>query len=653
MTGGAALRRGFRALLVAGTLLAATPLAALVPGRAQGLATLDPLLTTTVTTAPATQQVQMVGVLSHVPSAADLTTLRLLGAQAVGYLSLPMVALQAPVSAVPALQGSGVVSALWQNRPLELLLHESVPLIGADRVRTQLGYDGHGVGVAVLDSGIDGTHPDLSYPSHTVQNVQFVGYTKLFSSAYVYQENVPDTDTTAGHGTHVAGIVAGTGAASGGYYTGVAPGANLIGLGAGQATDMIATTAGFDWILQHRVQYNIRVVNGSWGDSTIAFDPNDPINIATKAAHDAGITVVLGAGNSGGCTGPGGTPCLTGGGQTPGSMSAYALAPWVVSVGGSTKLGQLDTSYSSIGGGPNNEPGPTVIAPGSWIASDRALTGVYTDSNSTPFDLTDPSNPRTVPAQWTQYYTVTTGTSMATPHVSGVVALMLQANPALTPDQVKSLLAQSATPVAGCPADQCGAGLVNAYNAVAAALAAADRPPVAAFTATPAAGGSPMTVQFDASASSDSDGSVVSYEWDFNGDGVVDQVTASPQTTHTYTTGRYTARLIVIDNGGLQSAPVSQSVLSDNPPDALASVPGHVSSGSSATLDGSASTSSPGTTLVSWAWDFGDGTTGSGATASHTWAAAAGRPQYFSWRLTVTDSLGRTDSVAGTIKVTP
>ena len=280
--------------------------------RAAGVATLDPMLTATLLSASPAQTLLMIGELDHIPAAADLAVLRLAGAQAVGYSALPLVALQAPAAVVPVLQSSGVLTGIWQNRSEELFLHESVPLIGADRVHSQLGYDGRGIGVAVLDSGVDGTHPDLSFPSHTVQNVQFVGYTKLFSSAYFYDENVPDTDTTSGHGTHVAGIVGGTGAASGGYYAGVAPGVNLIGLGAGQATEMIATTAGFDWVLQNRARYNIRVINGSWGDSTIAFDPNDPINVATKAAHDAGITVVLGTGNSGGPQGPAGTPGLIG-----------------------------------------------------------------------------------------------------------------------------------------------------------------------------------------------------------------------------------------------------------------------------------------------------------------------------------------------------
>src|SRR5205823_6793614 len=109
----------------------------------------------------------------------------------------------------------------------------------------------------------------------------------------------PPTTAPAAHSlhdalpiSHVAGITAGLGTASGGYYTGVAPGAKLIGLGTGDILFIFWALAGFDYILDHQQAYNIKVVNNSWGTSG-PFDPKDPINKATKKVHDKGITVVF------------------------------------------------------------------------------------------------------------------------------------------------------------------------------------------------------------------------------------------------------------------------------------------------------------------------------------------------------------------------
>lgn len=625
--------------IVSATAALAAPAAMPHHAAAQTPATLDPLLTTTVATSLPTTMVQMVGVLPHTPSALDVSLLDALGATAVPYTSLPLVALQAPVSVIPALQGSGVMTSIWQNRGVELYLHESVPLIGADRVRTQLGYDGHGIGIAILDSGIDGTHADTHYPDHVVQNVQMVGYTKEFQNIVLTQEGVVDTDTTSGHGTMVSGIAGGSGADSGGYYTGVAPGASLIGLGAGQATDMITTTAGLDWIVKNHARYNIRVVNCSWGDGTIAYDPNDPINVGTKAVHDAGVTVSMAAGNDG-------QSAL--GAPQSGWLNRYAWAPWVIATGGGDKLGQY-ASYSSTGDGVHN---PTLIAPGSYIVSARASTGLYNDTNATPFDLTDPSNPRVVPTQWDPYYAAALGTSLAAPHVTGTIALMLQANPALTPDQIKSILASTATPMPACPVSACGSGYLNAMAAVQTARGLAVSPPIAALTVTPSSGNSPLTVTLDASGSSDATTSISQYRWDFNGDGIVDATTTTPTTTYTYSSGRWHPTVSVVDAYGVASAPVSATVTSDNPPTASATVTGTRKYGSPLTFDGSASSSTT-SQIASWSWNFGDGNTGSGRTVSHTYVQSVPGRSLFSWTLTVTDQYGRTDTTSGTLKITP
>lgn len=602
-----------------------------VHGRAAGVAGLDPLLQATLATALPGDTLMLVGDLDHVPTPADVAALTSVGAQVAAFHTLPLVAIQSTAAQVPALQASPLLSSLWLDHAIEPVLHESVPLIRADAVRQRLGYDGRGIGVAIVDSGIDGSHPDVAYPSHTVANVLFAGYTKLLQNDVLVQENVPNTDTTSGHGTSVASIAAGTGAASGGYYTGVAPGANLVGIGAGQGFEMIATVAGLDWANEHRTQYNIRVVNCSWADGTITYDPGDPINVATRTLHDNGIVVVMAAGNDG---------------PNPGTLNRYAFAPWVTVVAGSDKLAAVG-SYSSRGDGVHN---PTVMAPGSYIAAARASTGVDVDANTTPFDLTDPSHPRMVPAQLTPYYTVGLGTSLAAPHVTGVVALMLQAAPSLSPDQVRDILAATAVPVPGCPITDCGSGEVDAYAAVERARLIADVPPSATLTATPATGNSPLSVSLDASGSQASAGrTIVGYRWDPTGSGSVISTT-TPTLAFSYATGRWTARVAAVDDLGGTSAWATVSVLSDTPPTARATVPSRAGSGQSVTFDGTAS-SSPDSTIVSWTWTFGDGASAGGAAVTHTYSV--GRARLLAWSLVVTDALGRSNATSGQIKIVP
>ncbi len=129
-------------------------------------------------------------------------------------------------------------------------------------------------------------------------------------------ENVTNTDLSNGHGTFVAGVVAGSGVNSGGKYSGVAPGAKILGLSAGDLS-LIHVLSGFDYLLLNRTNYNVRVVNCSFSADTV-FDFNDPVNIATKLLTENGINVVFSAGN-------------TGAGN--GTLNPYAVAPWVISVG--------------------------------------------------------------------------------------------------------------------------------------------------------------------------------------------------------------------------------------------------------------------------------------------------------------------------------
>ena len=134
-----------------------------------------------------------------------------------------------------------------------------------------LGVTGKGVTVAVIDSGVDFTHPDLA-PA-MVANVKM---SPLGADGPLPPvEGLPNTDTTSGHGTHVAGDVAGRGIASNGAYKGAAPGASLVGIGTGEGLTVHSrgVLQSYDWILEHHQEYGIRVTNNSFGGSFEPFDP--------------------------------------------------------------------------------------------------------------------------------------------------------------------------------------------------------------------------------------------------------------------------------------------------------------------------------------------------------------------------------------------
>jgi serine protease AprX len=175
---------------------------------------------------------------------------------------------------------------------------------------------GRNVTVAVLDTGVNSQHGDLS--GKIVQNVKLAD-TQSVGAGFIYPspvENLPNTDLVSGHGTFVAGVIASSGMASGGKYNGVAPGAKILGLSAGEM-NLTYVLSGFDYLLEHGANYNVRVVNCSFSANTV-FDYNDPVNVATKMLTQKGISVVFSAGNSG---------------DGNSTLNPYAAAPWVISVG--------------------------------------------------------------------------------------------------------------------------------------------------------------------------------------------------------------------------------------------------------------------------------------------------------------------------------
>lgn len=385
---------------------------------------------------------------SSQPTAADLDLLRGLGITAGKTLnSLPMVITTATKSEIQNLLNANIPNlvSVYADKQLNYYLDQSVAKIGADKVWTDtaLGFTGRGIGVAVLDSGIDATHPDLLLGKRTVQNVKIVDDLLTTFVKPVYVENVPDSDNAGGHGTHVASTIGGDGSGAGGKYKGVAPEANLIGISAGAAILVTSALEGLDYTLTNKDRYNIQIVSNSWG-TTGAFDANDPINVASKALHDAGVTVVFASGNEG----PGDN-----------TLNPYSVAPWVIGVAAGSKTSNTLADFSSRGILGDSLYHPTITAPGVDIIAAKAKQSVLS-----PLSLTKDAT--MIPLQYQPYYTTMSGTSMATPHISGIIALMEEANPDLTPDEAKQLLIDTAVPMPAYSEHQVGAGYADAFAAV-------------------------------------------------------------------------------------------------------------------------------------------------------------------------------------------
>jgi serine protease AprX len=279
--------------------------------------------------------------------------------------------------------------------------------VNADQVWS-LGTTGRGVTVAVLDSGV-AADPDLVQPANRI----------LASVNFADQRLVGDP---GGHGTHVAGIIAGNGTRSNGEFVGVAPDANIVDVrvlsstGGGRISSVVR---GIEWVLAHQSTYNIRVINLSFGAPTPTSYRTDPMSAAVEIAWRRGIVVVAAAGNSG-----------------PGrdTVASPGIDPYVITVGAADDRGTV-----------------SIRVPGS------AMDMLFPD--------------RVVVAHNGSTYMRLSGTSMAAPVVSGAVALLLQSRPNLTPDQIKALLVGTTQPfgqdsgaILPDPA-AAGAGLLDALAA--------------------------------------------------------------------------------------------------------------------------------------------------------------------------------------------
>lgn len=375
----------------------------------------------------------------------QITKLSALTASARPLRELPMAGAILTSAQVNTVAGWDGVESIYFNAPLKYFNYEAGEITGGHVVHDQLKLKGNGYTVAVIDSGIDGNHPDLQFGSKTIQNVKIVNDLGLIGlNANV--ENVPNTDTTSGHGTHVAGTVAGTGAASAGdarrpnYYDGIAPQATLVGLGVGEGINILFALEAFDYALVNQNRYSIDVITNSWGSSNSVYDPNNPINKASYEAYRRGMVVTFAAGNDG---------------PAEDTLNPYAIVPWVINVGSGTKAGGL-SDFSSRGVAGDLYKHIDVVAPGSGICSTRAV--------GTAIGALGPVVNPTYPDYTARYHCIS-GTSMATPFVAGTATLLLEANPQLSPDQIETILMQTATPMP-FPYHVVGGGYINVLAAV-------------------------------------------------------------------------------------------------------------------------------------------------------------------------------------------
>ena len=448
---------------VASFVLAITAILALAgSGPAMADASIGQRLVNQLATALPFQKLEIVVVYkqSSPVQTAQVQALQALGiTRGLSFRQLPIVGALATPGAIRQLAKRSDVLSIHANSTLTYFNHEARILSGVDELQSDpnYGFTGTGVAVMVNDSGIDALHSDLAFGDHVVENVQaLTNLSSLLTFLPVtYLEGQPNTDLSSGHGTHCAGTVGGSGARSGGLYRGVAPGASIVGYGSGAVISILDAVGGFDYALAKKDSFAdpIRVISNSWG-TTGAFDPTDPVNVASYEAYKQGIVAVFAAGNEG---------------PAANTINPYSVAPWVISVGAADKTGAL-ADFSSRGNpgetGTFTMPDgqswtytsqPTVVATGVDIVSTRALTGVLPLLGATLDINLDPLH---IP-----YYTHMSGTSMATPHVAGIVALLLDADPSLTPAQVKQILVDTAVPMAGRAAFEVGAGHVDAYAA--------------------------------------------------------------------------------------------------------------------------------------------------------------------------------------------
>jgi serine protease AprX len=319
------------------------------------------------------------------------------------------------------------IKKVFLDREVSILLETGVPTVKASLI-WPTGNEGQDATIAVIDTGI-APHPDLKS--------RIIGFHDIIRhKKQAYDDN--------GHGTHCAGCAAGDGTQSNGKYRGVAPKASLIGVkvlnkyGIGTLSTVIA---GIEWCIKHKEEYQIDIISLSLGSSATSPYTEDPVCQMVELAWKAGIVVVVAAGNEG---------------PNPKTIASPGNNPHIITVGATDDQKTVDFSddqiayFSSRGPTLDGLAKPDLVAPGTNIVSLR--------SRSSFLDTSMKQN------RVDKHYFRLSGTSMATPIVAGVAALMLTSSPNLSPDQVKDRMMKTACSLQQSPTEQ-GVGLINAEQA--------------------------------------------------------------------------------------------------------------------------------------------------------------------------------------------
>ena len=326
------------------------------------------------------------------------------------YRLVSATAMRLPADQIDALSRDDAVEYIWPDLPVHTCLDVSVPHIGAAQV-WKTGLRGEGVRIGVVDTGIDAQHTD------------FAGRIKAMTS-FAGGDGSDDN----GHGTHVAGIAAGSGNSSAGRYCGVAPAASLYvakALDSRGSGSMSRVMAGIEWAVDQGVQ----VINLSLGGAAPADGTDALSTLCDQVVRQLGIVICVAAGNEG--------PDFS-------TIGPPGVARWVITVGAVDDADTIER-FSSRGPTADGRVKPDIVFPGAAIVSARA-------------------NGTTLGRAVAPAYAEMSGTSMATPHATGAVALLLQAKPSLRPEEVKRALLGGAVSISASPTSQ-GSGRGDLYAA--------------------------------------------------------------------------------------------------------------------------------------------------------------------------------------------